>query len=89
MTNYFKQLFQGWFAAPSTTSDSEVERIAILQKAASKRRAEYAEKKARSASDATLTNALLSSRKLMEEAESAHLAALQKWENKQFRQRSY
>lgn len=63
---------------------AEVERIASLQKTAADRRAEYSAEKEQAA-----PNALSSSRKRMEEAEAAHVAALQAWDNKQARQKSW
>jgi len=89
--------------APAPGS-SEVDQIAALQKAASQRRAEYAalsEKALREQDpltktgvesmldDAMTSGPLMTSRKRMEEADSAHIAALQKWENKQSRQKCY
>ncbi|MDQ2800786.1 MAG: hypothetical protein M3Y13_14240 [Armatimonadota bacterium] len=53
-----------------------MERLAVLQQTAAGRRAEYA---------ATPDQA---ARTRMEEAEAAHTAALQAWENKQSRQKS-
>jgi hypothetical protein len=93
MTNFFKRLWQG-LSVPETaapTSDSDVDRIAVLQKSAAKRRADYREKLAQAAltNDSALQTLATASQKLMEEAEAAHLAALQKWENKQYRQKSY
>jgi len=70
---------------------TEVERIGILQQAAARRRAEYVEKTEQAArlGEASLSSPLSYSRKCMELAEAAHAAALQKWENKQSRQKSY
>jgi len=75
MVNYFTRLWQRISASESKTN-AEVDRIAALQRAAVSRRAEYAETK-----DQTV-------RKRMEEAEAAHIAALQLWQNKQSRQKS-
>ncbi len=75
MTNYLKSLWQRLSARDGKVK-AEVERIAVLQRAAASRRAEYAETKDQAA------------RKRMEEAEAAHTAALQSWENKQSRQKS-
>ena len=87
-----------------TQSTTEVDRIAALQKTASQRRAEYAalsEKALREQDpltqsgvasmldDAMTSGPLMTSRKRMEEADSAHIAALQKWENKQSGQKCY
>ncbi|MGO8673168.1 MAG: hypothetical protein ACLQVD_17650 [Capsulimonadaceae bacterium] len=70
---------------------AEVERIGALQQAAVRLRAEYASKKEQAAQtgDGGGSSVLSSSRKRMEEAEFAHIAALQVWENKQARQKSY
>jgi hypothetical protein len=65
----------------------EVQRIAALQVAAANRRAEYARMKQQN--EASDDAALSFGRKRMEEAESAHMAALQAWENRQSRQKSY
>ena len=78
--NYLKLLWQR-LSAPDAQDKAEVERLAVLQRTAASRRAEYAAEKAR---DAPL--ALIRTR--MEEAEAAHTAALQLWENKQSRQKS-
>jgi hypothetical protein len=85
-----KVLWQRLFA-PELKIMTEVERIGVLQQAAADRRAEYANKKEQAAlaGDAALSGLLPSSRKRMEDAEAAHIAALQKWQNKQARQNSY
>lgn len=80
MANFLNILWQR-LSPDDSKVKAEVERIAVLQQTAARRRAEYAEEKERSAS-------LSSSRKRMEEAEAAHTAALQAWENKQSRQKS-
>lgn len=89
MANYLTLLWQRLSANDSKVK-AEVERIAVLQRTAASRRAEYAEEKERAAraGDASLPGSLSSSRQRMEEAESAHTAALQAWENKQSRQKS-
>lgn len=66
-------------------ANAEVERIAALQQAAVQRRAEYAAEQERSAGAPPGTEAASPGRKRMREAESAHAAALQAWDNKQFR----
>lgn len=80
MTNYLK-LFWQRLSNPDTQGKAEVERLDVLQRTAANRRSEYAAEKERNAP-------LSSSRKRMEEAEAAHITALQKWENKQSRQHS-
>lgn len=80
MTNYWNLIRQR-FTASDTKTNAEVARIADLQQAAASRRAEYAAEKERG-------ETLPASRKRMEEAEAAHTAALQAWENKQSRQKS-
>ncbi|MDQ2687838.1 MAG: hypothetical protein M3Y28_08235 [Armatimonadota bacterium] len=89
MTNYWERLWQR-VSGQEMNSDGEVERIAALQRAASLQRADYAQKReqAKQTGDASLEDALSSSRRKMEEAESAHAAALQKWNNKESRQKS-
>ena len=78
------------FSGHDSRGKDEVQRIAVLQQAAVRRRAEYAEKKEQAdlTGDETLRNMVFVCRRLMEEAESAHMIALQKWENKQSRQKS-
>ena len=80
MVSYWKSLWQRLFAQDVKTK-AEVEQIAVLQQTAASRRAEYAAEKEREAP-------LTVSRKRMEDAEAAHTAALQTWENKQSRQKS-
>ena len=75
MTNYWKLLWQRVSAEDSKVK-AELARIAVLQQAAAARRAEYA----LAQDDAA--------RKRMADAELAHTAALQSWENKQSRQKS-
>lgn len=89
MANYFTLLWQR-LSASDSKSNAEVEHLAVLQKTAATRRAEYAAQKERAAreGEASPPNALASSRARMEEAEIAHTAALQEWENKQSRQKS-
>jgi len=85
VTDYWKRLWQR-LSGQESKDDPEVARIAALQQAAALRRAEHAQQKEQS--DASPAGALSASRKRMEDAESAHAAALQKWENKQSRQKS-
>lgn len=89
MTSYIKLLWQR-LSSQEPKVNAEVERIAVLQQTAASRRAEYAEEKERAerAGDPLPLPALIASRKRMEDAESAHTAALQTWENKQSRQKS-
>lgn len=89
MANYLTLLWQR-LSAPDSKVKAEVERIAVLQQTAASRRAEYAEEKERAAltGDASPPSPLASSRKRMEDAEAAHTAALQAWDNKQSRQKS-
>ena len=72
-------------------STAEVDRIHVLQQAAAARRAEYAQKQEQAGKhgDASAHNPDSTSWKRLKEAESAHIAALQKWENKQARQKSH
>ncbi len=74
MKNYWQTLWQR-VSAPDTQVKAELEQLGVLQQAAAIRRAEYA---------ATPDQA---ARTRMEDAESAHTAALQAWENKQSRQK--
>lgn len=76
MPNYLTLLWQRLSARDAKVT-AEVERIAVLQRTAASRRAEYAETKDQAA------------RKRMEEAEAAHTTALQRWNNKQSRQKSW
>lgn len=89
MANYLTLLWQRLSANDSKVK-AEVERIAVLQRTAASRRAEYAEEKERAAltGEAPPPGPLAASRKRMEDAEVAHTAALQAWENKQSRQKS-
>ena len=89
MANYFTSLWQRLSAQDSKVK-AEVEHLAVLQQTAAQRRAEYAEEKERAAQtgDASPPGPLASSRQRMEDAEAAHIAALQAWENKQSRQKS-
>jgi hypothetical protein len=90
MSNYFRSLWQR-LTGPEADDRSEVDRIARLQQAATARRKEHAALKsqAETADDDALQAALSASRRRMEEAETAHTTALQKWENRESRQRSY
>jgi|GEM_PF-3517485 len=89
MENYFTYLWQR-FSAQDSKVNAEIERLAVLQKTAASRRAEYAEKKEEAArsGEASPPGPLDASRRRMEEAEAAHTAALQAWENKQSRQKT-
>lgn len=89
MVNYWKLLWQRLSAQDSKVK-AEVERLAVLQQTAADRRAEYAEEKEKAArmGNESPPGLLSSSRTRMEEAEAAHTAALQTWENKQSRQKS-
>ena len=89
MANYLNILWQRWYGRDSKVK-TEVARIAVLQQAAAKRRAEYAEEKDRAALTGTTPpqGPLNVSRKRVEEAEAAYTVALQAWDNKQSRQKS-
>lgn len=89
MANYLKLLWQRLSAQDSKVK-AEVAHLAVLQQAAALRRAEHAQEKERAArtGEASSSGSLSSSRKRMEDAEAAHTAALQAWENKQSRQKS-
>lgn len=89
MSNHLKAL---WTRLTTSRLDvaTEVERITVLQQAAADRRKEFAALKAQATqTEAASLTALSACRRRMEEAESAHIIALQRWENKQARQRSY
>jgi hypothetical protein len=89
MANYWRTLWQR-VSAQDVKVKAEVERIAFLQQAAAQRRAEYAAEQEQAAltGDTLLSPLLSSSRTRMADAEAAHTAALQMWENKQSRQKS-
>ena len=88
MENYLTLLWRR-LSAQDTKVEAEIERLAVLQRTAATRRAEYAEKKEQAALKGEAQADLLApSRARMEEAEAAHTAALQAWENKQSRQKS-
>ena len=90
MPNYFTSLWQR-LTAPEVDDKAEVDKIARLQKAATARRQEYAALKtqAETADDDAGRLAVSASRRRMEEAETAYTSALQKWQNRESRQRSY
>ena len=90
MPNYFTSLWQR-LTAPEVDDKAEVDKIARLQKAATARRTEHAALKtqAETSDNDALQLALSASRRRMEEAETAHTSALQKWQNRESRQRSY
>jgi len=90
MPNYFRSLWQR-LTTPEVDDKAEVDKIARLQKAAAARRTEYAALKtqAETADDDATRAALSAGRRRMEEAEIAHTSALQKWQNRESRQRSY
>lgn len=89
MKNHWQALWQR-MSAPDTKVKAELEQLGVLQQAAADRRAEYAEaqKQAEGAGNESPPGLLSSSRKRMADAEAAHTAALQAWENKQSRQKS-
>ncbi len=88
MGNYFTLLWRR-LSAQDTKTRAEVERLAVLQQTAAGRRAQYAQKKEEAALNGGASPDVLAlSRARMEEAEAAHTAALQAWENKQSRQKS-
>lgn len=68
----------------------EVVRIAALQEEAVRRRAEHAAELARAAEagEAGSPGAVAVSRTRMKEAETAHMVAVQHWDNKQWRMRA-
>jgi hypothetical protein len=88
--NGFQDVLRRLFPKESPVA-TEVEHIAFLKKAASTRRAEYVdlERSGEPASDAASLARLVASRKLMEEADTAHMVALQRWQNRQDRQKSF
>ena len=92
MAKYLKNLWRRLFSDDSQAkAETEVTRIAIAQQAAVRRRAEYAAAQEQAAQAGTTSpppEALSSSRKRVEEAEAAYSLALQKWDNKQSRQKS-
>jgi hypothetical protein len=83
MVNWLKSVWQSLHGSEAKTL-AEVERIAALQQAAVQRRAEYAEENERQGS-AARSDAVTPARKRVQEAEAAYAAALQIWDNKQFR----
>ncbi len=93
LANSWKALWQR-VSAQDTKAKAEVARISALQQTAANRRAEYAaaqaeeQERAAQTGDASPPGSLASSRKRMEDAEAAHTAGLQAWENKQSRQKS-
>jgi len=90
MNNYMELLRQR-LNLPSSNGINEVQRLAMLQKTAASRRAEYAEKKreAELKGDDALPGTLATYRKRMEEAEKSYMVALQRYENLQNKQKSY
>lgn len=90
MLYYLKHLARRLFPSGIVPAP-EVERISALQQIAVKRRAEYRQEKqnASVARDERSTTSFSEGRKRMEEAEAAHIVALQRWENKQARQNSF
>ncbi len=89
MANTWTALWQRVFG-PKSNAGADVERIAVLQQAAVARRAEYAQEQERAAQDGNdvSANRLSASRAGVADAEAAHIAALQAWQNKQSRQKS-
>ena len=90
MANWWRVLW-GKVPGPTAIPLTEVERITALQRVASHRRAEFAalqEQGAAAGDSASHSAAEVVSRKRMKDAESAHMAALQAWQNKESRQRS-
>ena len=86
MTNYWNNLWRRIYA-PESKVETEADRLSALQQMAVRRRREHAIVKEQGApADEALLRA---SRKRMEEAEIAHTDALQRWNNKQTRQKSY
>jgi len=89
MANTWTALWQRVFGQ-NANAGADVERIAVLQQAAVARRAEYAQEQERAAQDGNdvSENQMSASRARVADAEAAHVAALQRWENKQSRQKS-
>ncbi len=90
MANYLKIIWQRLYGRDSKVA-AEVARIAVLQQAAAKQRAEYAQETERAALAAATPpqpGSLSLSRERVEEAEAAYRVALQAWDNKQSRQNS-
>ena len=89
MPGFFETILRILFP-PQVNSEADVERIHSLQLAATARRAEHAEKQAQADESGNPAHAgpQSVSWKKMKEAEAAHIAALQAWENKESRQRS-
>ena len=87
---YLKRLWHKAFSSESRDRD-ELDRLGALQQVASSRRSEYAEAKEKAGLtfDAPPSSALAAVRKRMDDAETAHYLALQKWENRESKQKSY
>ncbi len=81
MITWLRDLWRQWNNSEGREK-AEVDQIAVLQRAAQQRRAEHAEH-----AEQTEQPGLTVSRKRVQEAEAAHAAALQAWNNKQFRYR--
>ena len=86
MANIFTRLWMRIYA-PETKAETEADRLAALQQTAIRRRKEHAVVKEQAAPAEEA--ALAASRKRMEDADAAHVAALQRFNNKQTRQKSY
>jgi hypothetical protein len=68
---------------------ADVARIAMLQEAAKKRRAEYAAAQEQAAtSESGSPERLASSRKRVQDAEAAYATAMHLWDDKQFRRKT-
>jgi len=87
---YLKRLWRNATSSESRDRD-ELDRLGALQQVASSRRSEYAEAKEKAGlkGDDTQSSALAAVRKRMDDAETAHYLALQKWENRESRQKTY
>jgi hypothetical protein len=90
MTNNLRLLWER-LTASEVRSQKEIKNLRLLQLAANNRHMEYAAMQADSAVSpgASLKDSLCASRKVMEDADRAHMIALQKWENRLSRQKSY
>jgi hypothetical protein len=82
------QLFWQRATVKNVPVETEVERIAVLKRAAAARRAEYAAEREQGTDPAAVPPFCRLTRRQVEDAEAAYASALQAWENKQSRQKS-
>jgi len=89
--NRYMELLRQRLNLPGAKSVNEVQQIAIFQKKAASRRAEYAQKvkEIEVKGDDETAGTLATYRKRMEEAETMHMVALQRYENRRTNQKSY